>query len=758
MERHMTLRAALLLSAIWALPQAALAGPPKHATEHASEHATSIKPEALIRLNQLRSSALLFKTDTPGQYINAPSVNADVDIDIAGPIIRTTLSQTFQNNSDDWVEGIYVFPLPENAAVDRLRMVIGGRFIEGQIKERKKAKKIYDAAKREGRRASLVEQERPNMFTASVANIGPRESISIQIEYQDIAQIKNGEASFVFPMNAAPRYSPPAQILQIANADDTANHSNPPLYASFDPVLDRARITPPLMPPSKEPISYMRLPVSIDISLDAGFKLADIKSPYHEINITQPEDNTSRASISLTEGAVPANRDFKLVWNAAANEAPQKAIFKETIGEETYLMTMFTPPVLTRTDTAPNTTPVHKRESIFVIDTSGSMSGASIEQARKALKLGLSRLGPDDRFNVIAFNTSHFTLFSGAKTASPEAIDEALIWIGNLKAGGGTNMQPAMQSALKGTAPKGWLRQVIFITDGAIGNETQLFATIQDELKSARLFPVGIGSAPNRFFMSRAAKFGRGTSVAIGDIGEVNTQMRELFTALENPLLTNLQISLQDELAETYPTRLPDLYSGEPVISVARMNSIAVPETITVSGQTPRRDWQDSLKLEDAIASKGVSVIWARRKIAGLEELRYDRQRAPEIDAAILKTALAHNLVSRLTSLVAVDITPARDISIGLSTKAVPAQLPKGWGFAALNRGPDISISRAPRSAYSPQSTIPSNKHIAMPATASPHIFLWLIGLIMLGLSKLLGGRAFGRNHISSKALERNPC
>ena len=168
-----------------------------------------------VKINDASSGTLMFHTETPGRYIEAPLVATDVKMDIAGPVIRATLSQTFENNSDEWVEGVYVFPLPENAAVDRLRMMIGGRMIEGQIKEKKEAKVIYEQAKAQGKKASLIEQQRPNIFTASVANIGPHETIAIQIEYQDKALIKNGVFSARFPMTVAPRFSPPAQTVQV---------------------------------------------------------------------------------------------------------------------------------------------------------------------------------------------------------------------------------------------------------------------------------------------------------------------------------------------------------------------------------------------------------------------------------------------------------------------------------------------------------------------------------------------------------------
>jgi len=280
-----------------------------------------------INIGDNQDGALLFKSDGTGRYIKAPMVRTDVEMDIAGPIIRTTLSQTFENTSDEWVEGIYVFPLPENAAVNHLRMVIGGRLIEGQIEEKAQAKKIYETAKAEGKKASLVEQERPNMFTASVANIGPREKVAIQIEYQDKATIKSGIFSTRFPMTVAPRYSPQPQTFQIASASQEQG------VVVLDPVLDRDRISPPLKAPTDEPISYIRLPVSMQINLDAGFPIADIDSPYH--NVTVDEVDADSVRISFEEGLVPANRDFLLEWQPEPSDKPYSALFKQDIGEDT---------------------------------------------------------------------------------------------------------------------------------------------------------------------------------------------------------------------------------------------------------------------------------------------------------------------------------------------------------------------------------------------------------------------------------------
>jgi len=669
-----------------------------------------------VGLNDTRDGSLLFKTDRPGRYLKAPMVSTDVKMDIAGPVIRTTLSQTFQNTSDQWVEGVYVFPLPENAAVDRLRIVVGGRLIEGQIKEKKQAKKIYQKAKREGKKASLVEQLRPNMFSASVANIGPHEAVAIQIEYQDKSEIKQGIASLTFPMTVGPRFSPPAEVVKLATADGGT------MPVVLDPVLDRHLISPPLMAPKDEPTEYLRLPVSIEINLEAGFDVANISSPYHDISVDRIDADSAR--ITLAAGEVPANRDFQLKWTAGFSNTPQRAVFTETIGETSYLMTMMSPP-LPETSTDIQS---HTREMLFIIDTSGSMGGTSIAEARRALKMGLERLSPEDSFNVTRFSSDYSKLFDAPVPATEANIRKAMRYVGRLKADGGTMMKPALNDSFKTKADKERLRQIVFITDGAIGNEAELFALIQDKLGDARMFPVGIGSAPNRFFMSRAAKFGRGTMVMIGKIDEVQSQMSELFTALENPVLTNLQLSLKD-IGDAYPSRLPDLYDGEPVVSIVKLASNEMPRSLTVSGQYADSLYKSHMDLSQATQAKGLSVLWARSKIADLEERRFDRQGAAKIDAEILKTALDHHLVSRLTSLVAVDITPSRDMSDPLTSLKVPTMLPEGWDFGKM-----AAASPTPRQSHASNTrAAPAPKKIArMPSTSSPHVLMTWLGLFLM--------------------------
>ena len=685
-------------------------------------------------LGQIGASSLLFKTSKQGQYRKAPTIDTDVKINIAGPVIRTTLSQTFKNPSSDWVEGVYVFPLPENAAVDRLRIIVGGRFIMGQIKEKQLAKKIYTDAKAAGKKAALVEQERPNIFTASVANIGPQESVAIQIEYQDKAEISQGKASLVFPMTVAPRYSPPPETVAIAENGHIT-------MAVLDPVLDRHRISPPLMAPHEEPTEYLSLPVDIAINLDAGFDLETVKSAYHDIEVSYADKDS--ATITLKDGEIPANRDFKLTWQAKPLGQTQETIFKETLGEHTYLLTLLSPPDEAFFDTKISQDSLSgedqnkdlSRESLFIIDTSGSMGGGSIEQARDALLLGLETLDPGDTFNIIRFSSGYSYLFSKPQPVNEKTLKTARNFIKKLKAKGGTQMSPALDFVLSTKPDPNRIRQVIFMTDGSIGNEKQLFALIKDKLGSARLFPVGIGSAPNRFFLSRAAKFGRGKSVVIGSLSEVRTEMANLFKALDTPVLTHINMSLQNN-GESYPSRLPDLYTGDPLISLTKIKTKEMPNALTLSGRQHTQNWSKDINLSEMSEAQGIATLWARRKIQDLEENRFDRQTAQKIDAQILQTALDHHLVSRLTSLVAVDITPSRDVTDPLITQNVPTMLPKGWDFGKLT-GLDLSRSTVhasppPAASGNSQKGLTSpGQSLQLPSTASPHIFLLWLGAIL---------------------------
>jgi Ca-activated chloride channel homolog len=618
---------------------------------------------AYVQPGDMNTGALLLQSGEDGGLVEAPRLNTDAAITVNGTIARVVVTQRFENPSDRWLEGIYVFPLPEQSAVDALHMEIGSRVIEGEIKGRQEAQQLYETAKDNGQKASLVEQERPNIFTNSVANIGPHESIVIRIEYQETVKQEGGVYSLRFPLVVAPRYNPAPSNVDVVDSGGK--------YAPNDPVPDRDRITPPVLDPAKTPKIN---PVSIEVKLNAGFVLGDITSSFHKISLNRSGDET--ATLSLADGTVPADKDFELVWRPKAVAVPQTALFHELVNGQDYLLAMVTPPSL---DQAPKQLP---RELIFVIDNSGSMSGTSINQAKQSLLLALDRLRPGDKFNVIRFDDTMDVLFKSAVDVTPENLATAKNFVSGLDAEGGTEMLPALKAALRDANPSdtGRLRQVVFLTDGAVGNEAQLFQEIAEHVGRSRLFTVGIGSAPNTYFMRRAAELGRGTFTEIGSEDQVLERMSALFAKLEKPVMVGLKASWPDgTTVETWPDPLPDLYAGEPVVLSAKISTMS--GEVHFSGTFDGKPWTAALKISDAIDGAGVAKLWARSKIAALEAKAYTDPNAQGIDKAIETVALEHHLVSSQTSLVAIDKVKSRPDGEGVSSVDMPLNLPDGWVY-----------------------------------------------------------------------------
>ncbi|MGH6736151.1 MAG: marine proteobacterial sortase target protein [Methyloceanibacter sp.] len=615
----------------------------------------------LVKPGDMTTGALLLKSEDG--YVEAPRLATDIVTTVNGTIARTVVVQRFENPGDDWLEGIYVFPLPEQSAVDALRMEIGDRVIEGEIKGRDDAKALYEAAKDAGQKASLVEQERPNIFTNSVANIGPRETVVIRIEYQETVKQDGGAFSLRFPLVVAPRYNPAPSGVNVVDFGGTQVPS--------DPVPDRDRITPPVLDPAK---AGKINPVSIEVKLNAGFVLGDVASAFHKISLTRTGDET--ATLKLADGTVPADKDFELTWRPKGAATPQTALFHEVVNGQDYLVAMVTPPTL---DAAPKVLP---REIIFVIDNSGSMAGTSIVQAKQSLLLALDRLRPGDKFNVIRFDDTMDTVFPAPVDATAENLAVAKHFVSRLDAEGGTEMLPALKAALADLTPADTsrLRQVVFLTDGSVGNEAQLFAEIAANLGRSRLFTVGIGSAPNSYFMRQASELGRGTFTHIGSDAQVLERMSELFAKLEKPVMVSLKAEWPaGTTVEVWPNPLPDLYAGEPVVLAAKVG--AMTGELRLSGLFDGKPWTAALRLGDAIGGEGVAKLWARSKIAALEAKAATDFMATGIDKQIEAVALEHHLVSSQTSLVAIDTMKTRPDGTDVTTTNLPLNLPDGWVY-----------------------------------------------------------------------------
>ncbi len=626
---------------------------------------TALVSAALVRPNDMNSGGLLLPSKREGWYVEAPRLATDVDIRISGPIARIKVTQRFENPSDGWTEGVYVFPLPEQAAVDRLKMQIGTRLIEGIIKPRQEARQIYEQAKREGRKAALLEQERANIFTNSVANIGPGETVIVQIEYQEAVHQSGGEFSLRFPMVVAPRFNPKPIVQNVDFSNGTG------WGQTTDPVPDRDKIEPPVL----DPKIYGKInPIALNVRLAAGFRLGEVVSHHHAI-VEREEDRQTRV-LTLAKGEVPADKDFELSWKALG-KSPSAALFKESGPDGDYILAFVTPPA-----TKPDQRKKIPREVIFVIDNSGSMAGPSMEQAKQSLALAIQNLEPIDRFNIVRFDDTYEILFPLPVEANLVNTSVAQSFVSRLTADGGTMMLPALQMALADAdaGNTSHVRQVVFLTDGAIGNEQELFDEIARGRGRSRVFTVGIGSAPNSFFMNRAAEIGRGTFTHIGSEVQVLERMTELFEKLRNPVVTNLNVRIANgQLMEMSPDPLPDLYFGEPVVLAALMPKAE--GQLMLTGMFGDQPWQVDLDLAGAAQGEGIGKLWARRKIASIEARKSITGDYDGADRAVEKVALAHHLVSRMTSLVALDINKSRPQGEALNTADVPLNLPDGWDF-----------------------------------------------------------------------------
>jgi Ca-activated chloride channel family protein len=701
--------------------------------------ATRAATPAFVTPADMHAGSLLLKSTQQDRYVEAPRLGTDVDLTVSGPTARARVTQIFRNPTDGWLEAVYVHPLPDGAAVDTLKMVVGERIIVGELKEREQARQDYERARAAGQKAGLLEQERPNIFTSSVANIGPGETVLVQIEYQEPVRQSGNEFSLRVPLVVAPRYNP-APVVQTVDlrAEDRG------WGAVSDPVPDRARIEPPVLDPrSNAPTN----PVAIAVHLNAGFPLGEVKSHHHAVQV---DTLAADARTIKLDGPVPADRDFELTWRPAESAAPSVGLFREHVGDADYALVFITPPAVEQpADRRP-------REIVFVIDNSGSMGGTSIVQAKASLLYALGRLRPSDRFNVIRFDHTMDVLFADTVPADAEHLGRARDFVTAIEAHGGTEMVPPMQAALtdRRGANENFLRQVVFLTDGEIGNEQQLFDTISRMRGRSRLFMVGIGSAPNTFLMTRAAELGRGTFTHIGSVGEVEERMRTLFDKLESPVATNLTATFSAARGDVTPAVFPDLYRGEPLVIAAKLERLA--GTLEIKGMIGERPWIVTLPLAGAAEGHGLSKLWARRKIADAEVGRTMREiAAEEADRRILALALDHHLVTRLTSLVAIDETPSRPAGTHLSRAELPLNLPAGWEFDKVFGGerqpaaqPDtrradnaartelaaaLAPSAKPRPIYASART-----GVALPKTATDAELRMMLGLLLCVLSLML--------------------
>jgi Ca-activated chloride channel homolog len=623
-------------------------------------------------INDTPSGTLYLRRSADAPVAEALRVATRMHVQVTGNVARVHVEQEFSNTGEDWVDGLYVFPLSKGSAVDELLMHIGERTIRGEVREKEKAQAMYSEARAEGKHASIVEQERPNMFTSAVANIGPHASLTIEISYLETLPLRDGRYTLSLPLAITPRYTPGAPV------DATG-----PM-----PAAEAAAINATLgTTATPERVQAARQQVSIDIELEPGFTLGDVSSLHHAVEV---QNSAAGKHVHLQSDAVAADRDFELVWTQAAAPTVAGAAFAEKLDGETFALLLLSPPQHADELALP-------REVTFIIDTSGSMEGPSIEQARAALSMGIDRLTQSDRFNVIQFASNYSSLFASPQPVTVTSRTLASGFVAGLRANGGTEMRAPLDSAMSSPAMPGFLQQIVFITDGSVGNEAELVQLIHDRIGTKRLFTVGIGAAPNAYFLGEAAAAGRGSYTFIAEREQVGTRMQELFAKLERPALIDLKVQwpqgMQVDLAAPLPM---DLYSGDPVVVLARMPQMVTGEVV-LAGRVRGAEWSQRLPLTNVGDASGLSKLWARERIGALSREMHTGGSSETLKASIVELALKYHLVSDFTSLIAIDDAVARpaDSAGHLEQAATSAPIGGAWattGFAKTATAAEVYL------------------------------------------------------------------
>jgi Ca-activated chloride channel homolog len=623
-------------------------------------------------INDTPSGTLYLRRSADAPVAEALRVATRMHVQVTGNVARVRVEQEFSNSGEDWVDGLYVFPLSKGSAVDELLMHVGERTIRGEVHEKEKAQAMYTQARVEGKHASIVEQERPNMFTSAVANIGPHASLTIEIAYLETLPLRDGRYTLNLPLAITPRYTPGAPV--------DATGSMPAAEAAGMNVAFGTTATP-------ERVQAAPQQVSIDIELEPGFTLGEVSSLHHAVEV---QNSAAGKHVRLQSDAVAADRDFELVWTQAAAPTIAGAAFAEKVGDETFALLMLSPPQHADELALP-------REVTFIIDTSGSMEGPSIEQARAALSMGIDRLTPADRFDVIRFASDYSSLFASPQPVTVTSRTLASRFIAGLRANGGTEMRAPLDSAMSSPAMPGFLQQIVFITDGSVGNEAELIKLIHDRIGTKRLFTVGIGAAPNAYFLGEAAAAGRGSYTFIAEREQVGARMQELFAKLERPALIDLKVQWPQGMTVDPAAPLPmDLYSGDPVVVLARTPRMVTGEVV-LSGRVHGTEWSQRLPLTNVGEASGLSKLWARERIGALSREMHTGGNSETLKASMVGLALKYHLVSEFTSLIAIDDAVGRpaDSAGHLEQAATSAPIGGAWastGFAKTATAAELCL------------------------------------------------------------------
>jgi Ca-activated chloride channel homolog len=589
-----------------------------------------LDPEAPITQGQMRAAA------EDGQLVALPLAHTKVEAAVSGTLAGIWVTQYFTNTLDKPIEAIYVFPLPQMAAVDDMEMVIGERTIRSEMKRREEARKVYEEAKAAGKTASLLEQERPNMFTQSVANILPGDRIRVRIHYVQDLRYDDGSFEFIFPMVVGPRFIPGSQVA------DPAVGGAPPTAA----VPDANRITPPVLDPGKR----SGHDIEVHLALQAGVKVARPASPSHDILVKQVAGGGWDVTLA-SDDQVP-NKDFVVRYRTAGEDL-QVAPLLHASALGNYFMLFFQP------EAEPKDEDVVPRELIFVVDCSGSMSGPPLDKAREAMKRVLKNMRPADSFQVIKFSDAANGFSPGPVPNTPENVARAVEFLDGMRGTGGTAMVEGIKASLDYPQVPERMRIVAFMTDGYIGNETAILHAIEQKRGNARLFSFGIGSSVNRFLLDRMSEVGRGYVTYVRQDESPEAAVERFFRRIDSPVLTEIEVSAEGEgikLFQLFPTPILDLFAGQPLVVFGRFQGKGK-GAFVVKGRRGAAAYEQRLPVdfpESTTDHAVLATLWARARIKYLMD-KMNRGEDPDIKEHVTLVSLKHRLMSKYTSLVAVE-------------------------------------------------------------------------------------------------------
>jgi Ca-activated chloride channel family protein len=589
------------------------------------------------------------------KLIPIPLKHTDVKAQVSIYIASVTVKQQYHNPYDSKIEAVYVFPLPDDAAVRDFIMVIGDRKIRGIIRERAEAQRIYQQARAQGHVASLLTQDRPNIFTQAVANIEPGKQIDIDITYFHSLKYSKGEYEFHFPMVVGPRYNPAGTTDGIgATRRDPAVPSGQQTEISYLP-----------------PDEITAADISLEVNVDAGLPIDKVESPSHTIMVERMAP--TRAKVRLSPNDRIPNKDFVLRYQVGGmGIASALAAHRDASGG--YFTLVLQPPDLLED------IPATAREMVFVLDVSGSMSGAPLDISKRTMERCLGRLAATDTFQIVCFAGNATTMAEKPLPATPDNIARAKRFVNGLQGNGGTEMLTGIRAALEFPTDPDRYRIVSFMTDGYIGNEQQIFGAVRQTIGSSRIFAFGIGSSVNRFLIEGLGRIGRGTTAFVGLDESSAIAVDSLYQRIEHPALTDIKLEWSGaEVSDVHGDPIPDLFVGRPVVITGRFKGAGV-ATLKITGKVAGQNHVSTMKvdLDDPGARHAaLPAVWARAKIGSLSDRMIFTPDGADYPGQIRTVALEYGLMSNYTAFVAVDSSRRTEGESG-TTVPVPVPVPAG--------------------------------------------------------------------------------